>query len=205
MDLGYEVTVNMTNIDTLQENQIEEIIKSYAHVPIKCLYIADTTGSLDEQSTKYYIDMCNKYLSLYNAKFGLGFHAHNNMQNALAKTKVALECGLQMVDSTVMGYGRGPGNLCSELLAMHFNHSVFELLKFGDKHIKPLFLNEQPVLYMLAAKLNIDSFYVTAVCNRQVPIEKAYEFLYGVASYCKENAIVIFSEEVYNIVMTSIN
>jgi len=204
LDLGYEITLNMTNIDTLEESQIEEIIKSYAHLSIKCLYVADTTGSLDEDSTSYYLNICNKYLQLYNAKFGMGFHAHNNMQNALAKTKIALQSGfVQMVDSTVMGYGRGPGNLCSELLVMHFNDTVFELLKFGDKYIKPLFFNEQPVLYMLAAKLNVDSYYVTTACNRQVPITKAYKFLHKLATYCKENAIVVFSEEVYTIVMDS--
>ncbi len=46
----------------------------------------------------------------------LGFHGHDNLQMALANTLVAMECGAEGVDATILGMGRGAGNLKIELL-----------------------------------------------------------------------------------------
>lgn len=46
----------------------------------------------------------------------LGFHGHNNLSLAFANTLAAIQAGCEMVDSTIMGMGRGAGNLQTELL-----------------------------------------------------------------------------------------
>lgn len=46
----------------------------------------------------------------------LGFHGHNNLEMALANTLVAIEEGVDIVDATITGMGRGAGNLKTELL-----------------------------------------------------------------------------------------
>ncbi len=46
----------------------------------------------------------------------LGFHGHNNLELALVNTLTAIEEGATIVDATVMGMGRGAGNLKTELL-----------------------------------------------------------------------------------------
>lgn len=51
----------------------------------------------------------------------LGFHGHNNLQLALANTLAALGCGVEFVDCTVLGMGRGAGNLNTELLLTFLN------------------------------------------------------------------------------------
>jgi 4-hydroxy 2-oxovalerate aldolase len=45
----------------------------------------------------------------------LGFHGHNNLELALINTLTALESGVEIVDATVTGMGRGAGNLKTEL------------------------------------------------------------------------------------------
>jgi 4-hydroxy 2-oxovalerate aldolase len=40
-----------------------------------------------------------------------GFHAHNNTNRALKNAEAALGCGVEWIDTTVMGIGRGAGNL----------------------------------------------------------------------------------------------
>jgi 4-hydroxy 2-oxovalerate aldolase len=46
----------------------------------------------------------------------IGFHGHNNLELALSNTLKAIELGIDIVDSTILGMGRGSGNLKTELL-----------------------------------------------------------------------------------------
>ena len=57
----------------------------------------------------------------------LGFHGHNNLQMGLANTLAAVECGIDSVDATVLGMGRGAGNLNMELLLTALNREGLEV------------------------------------------------------------------------------
>jgi 4-hydroxy 2-oxovalerate aldolase len=46
----------------------------------------------------------------------IGFHGHNNLELALANTLAAIDEGVEIVDATITGMGRGAGNLKTELL-----------------------------------------------------------------------------------------
>jgi 4-hydroxy 2-oxovalerate aldolase len=51
----------------------------------------------------------------------LGFHGHNNLELALINTLTALDNGVEIVDATITGMGRGAGNLKTELLLTVLN------------------------------------------------------------------------------------
>lgn len=51
----------------------------------------------------------------------VGFHGHNNLQLGLINTVTAMELGCDYVDATIMGMGRGAGNLNMELLLTYLN------------------------------------------------------------------------------------
>ena len=51
----------------------------------------------------------------------IGFHGHNNLQMGLANTIKAIEVGVDGVDATILGMGRGSGNLNMELLLTYLN------------------------------------------------------------------------------------
>lgn len=51
----------------------------------------------------------------------IGFHGHNNLEMALANTLSAIESGVDSVDATILGMGRGAGNLNMELLLTYLN------------------------------------------------------------------------------------
>ena len=55
----------------------------------------------------------------------IGFHGHNNMQLGLINTLTAIECGADYVDATILGMGRGAGNLNMELLLTYLNKGGF--------------------------------------------------------------------------------
>lgn len=48
------------------------------------------------------------------ASCAVGLHAHNNLGLALANSIEALRCGATWIDSSFLGMGKGPGNLCAE-------------------------------------------------------------------------------------------
>jgi 4-hydroxy 2-oxovalerate aldolase len=49
----------------------------------------------------------------------IGFHGHDNISLSFANAISAIDHGATVIDSTVLGIGRGAGNLRTEILAMH--------------------------------------------------------------------------------------
>ena len=94
----------------------------YIIQPIKCseidyVYFADSYGSLYPDDIKKYIDV----LKVTGKK--IGFHPHNNLQLAFANTLEAVKHGIDIVDGTVYGMGRGAGNLPLEALITYLEKS----------------------------------------------------------------------------------
>ena len=54
-----------------------------------------------------------------NGPFGI--HAHDNTEIALHNTITSLQSGASFADSTILGMGRGPGNVKTELLCSYLN------------------------------------------------------------------------------------
>jgi 4-hydroxy 2-oxovalerate aldolase len=59
----------------------------------------------------------------------IGCHLHDNMSYALANTMEAVDAGAVIVDATVQGMGRGPGNVRTEYVVM-------ELTRRKQSHAK---------------------------------------------------------------------
>lgn len=51
----------------------------------------------------------------------VGFHGHNNLQLGLINTITAINLGVDFADATILGMGRGAGNLNMELLLTYLN------------------------------------------------------------------------------------
>lgn len=56
-----------------------------------------------------------------NTTVPVGFHGHNNLQLGLINTITAMKLGVDYVDATILGMGRGAGNLNMELLLTYLN------------------------------------------------------------------------------------
>lgn len=57
----------------------------------------------------------------------IGFHGHNNLEMALINTLTAIDCGIDSVDCTILGMGRGAGNLKTELLLTYLNRNGLDV------------------------------------------------------------------------------
>lgn len=68
----------------------------------------------------------NDVITIYNdvrknTSCPIGFHGHNNLQLGLINTITALDLGCDYIDATILGMGRGAGNLNMELLLTFLN------------------------------------------------------------------------------------
>jgi CMP-N-acetylneuraminic acid synthetase len=114
---GYNIAINMAYADILTCDQIDAVINLV--VPgIEYVYIADTFGSIDTIKLKNLIRYIRKKV---NVK--IGFHGHNNTQQAITNSIEAIKNGASIVDVTIQGIGRGGGNSASELFLQHANYN----------------------------------------------------------------------------------
>jgi 4-hydroxy 2-oxovalerate aldolase len=109
--LGFEVAINVMYI-----SKIDEEHKFFNHVGelddcINILNLVDSYGSIYPQDLEVLIKKVKSKTNL-----PIGFHGHNNLELAFTNTLKAIECGVEYVDSTILGMGRGAGNLKTELI-----------------------------------------------------------------------------------------
>jgi len=75
--------------------------------------LMDSAGTMTPEEVKKYINQ-----GKMNINISLGFHAHNNLQLAIANTVTAIKAGADYVDVSVGGLGRSAGNAPTEILAI---------------------------------------------------------------------------------------
>jgi len=119
-DKGYEVALQLMGVSRYNENDFVNIIKPIKESKLTYLYFADSYGSILPNEIKGYMEVLRETGKL------LGFHPHNNMQLALANTLEAIDLGIDIVDGTVAGMGRGAGNMQLETLIAFFQKSISE-------------------------------------------------------------------------------
>lgn len=104
-------------------------------------------------------DLTNIYKEVReNTTVPVGFHGHNNLQLGLINTITAMKLGVDYVDATILGMGRGAGNLNMELLLTYLNahegmHVDFNVLGDAISAFTPLMEKYQwgtNLPYMLA-------------------------------------------------------
>ncbi len=136
---GFRVGVNVMQISTCNEEVVRDLALEAAQFEFEVLYIADSTGSLNPQSTRKVVDIIRESWS-----GEVGIHAHDNMGCALTNTLSALDAGASWIDSTVFGMGRGPGNCRTEELVIEVSHrsgknaNIAKLISLGESLFAPM-------------------------------------------------------------------
>ncbi len=124
-DKGYETTLNLMAISTVQERELDDALSALAKSPMDTFYIVDSYGSMYSEQVH---DLVQGALeALEGTGKQVGFHAHNNMQLAYANTIEALIVGASRLDATIDGLGRGAGNCPLELLLSFLKNPKFKL------------------------------------------------------------------------------
>ena len=136
---GYEVSCNIMAVSTAQEGDVRVALEMLGHSPVDTIYIVDSFGALYPEQIARIALLYKEYADKYGKK--LGIHAHNNQQLAFANTIEAVGDGVDWLDATYSGMGRGAGNCAMEnLLGFLHNpkYSLYPALQFVEKNIVPL-------------------------------------------------------------------
>ncbi len=125
-DKGYETTVNVMAVSTVQEYELNAGLELLAQSEAQSIYVVDSFGTLYSEQVQYLV---RKYLGYCKAAGKeVGMHAHNNLQLAFANTIEAIVLGANMLDATMAGLGRGAGNCPMELLIGFLKNPKYNLL-----------------------------------------------------------------------------
>lgn len=155
-DKGYETSINMMAVSTNLEKDIDEALGQLAETQVPYVYVVDSYGNMYSEDVTF---LMKKYRKALPGKT-LGIHTHNNRQLAFANTIQAIIDGSNILDASVYGIGRGPGNCPVELLLTFLKnpkYNVRPVLKLIQDHYIPL--NQQIewgyiLPYMITGMLN---------------------------------------------------
>lgn len=113
-DKGYETTLNLMAISTVQDRDLSDALEVLAKTPVDVIYLVDSFGSFYSEQVR---DLARIFLqAVEGTGKKIGIHAHNNQQLAYANTIEALIVGANRLDATINGMGRGAGNCPLEML-----------------------------------------------------------------------------------------
>jgi 4-hydroxy 2-oxovalerate aldolase len=173
---GYLVGLNIMQAslrNSVELTKSAEMVTDFGCVDV--LYFADSLGSMLES------DVVRVFQAITNGwKGDVGFHAHNNMGQAVSNAAVAMDLGCTWIDGTVTGMGRGAGNAQTEYLLENpklnkttNTTSLFNLVvKYFDP-MKKIYGWGASMPYFLGAKYGLHPTYVQELCSKS-QFDKTY-------------------------------
>jgi 4-hydroxy 2-oxovalerate aldolase len=123
LNKGYEVTINIMAVSKVLEKDLDEALDDLSKSDVPVVYLVDSFGSLYSEQIHF---LAKKYFQALPGK-ELGIHTHNNQQLAFANTIEAIIAGVNRLDATLYGMGRGAGNCPLELLLSFLKNPKFDI------------------------------------------------------------------------------
>ena len=209
MEKGYEFYIQPMITMRYSDAELLELIET---VNTKLsdasgFYIVDSFGEMRPNDMERIMNLVDHNLV---SSMPLGFHSHNNLQlsysNAISMLQFPTTREI-MLDSSIMGMGKGAGNLNTELLLEHLNlfygtdYNVPPLLDVMDKVINQLhnefYWGYAPEYYLSSANHCTPSYASFFYNKHMLPIDQVGELLGRLAEEKKISFDKAYAEEVY--------
>jgi 3-deoxy-D-manno-octulosonate cytidylyltransferase len=150
------------------DREILDLMEACHPMDYYAMYIVDTFGSMSGEQFRRYHALFENNLK---PEAWLGYHSHNNLQLAYSNAITFLDLAHTrkiLIDSSILGMGRGAGNLNSELLAGYMNdrlgagYNIGPMLEVIDSTLEDI-KREQTwgysIAHFLSASLNCHPNY----------------------------------------------
>ena len=168
IEKGYDVMVQLVSTDTYGDSELVDAIRLFNPLKPLAMYIVDTLGLMHKKDL-----MRMAYLVDHNLDDGiaLGYHSHNNLQQARGNAEALVEAGFDrdlIIDACVFGMGRGAGNLNEELFADYLNdnyskkYRIEPMLEIIDRYLNDIYKKRYwgySLHYYLSAKNKVHPNY----------------------------------------------
>ncbi|MFY0678048.1 MAG: hypothetical protein JXR18_12255 [Neptuniibacter sp.] len=198
-DLGYDVYVNLMQISEKDEFSIKKVVSDIKKWGVvKVLYFADSLGNMSQRNVEGTFDIIR---SEWDGVIGI--HTHNNMSQALQNSKKAIDIGVEYIDATVTGMGRGAGNTPTEMLLAELSdklsskynkHYIYDLAFSVFEPLREKYGWGYHFMYHISAQLSIHPMYIQKLLSdshfTKEEVLAAIEYLpllRGETKYSEEN------------------
>jgi 4-hydroxy 2-oxovalerate aldolase len=128
IDKGFETTINLMAVSTVGLRELDEALDDLSKSRVPVIYVVDSFGAFYSEDIEL---LAKKYLELLPGKT-IGIHCHNNQQLAFANTISAIISGINYLDASLYGIGRGAGNCPLELLISFLKNPKFKVRPLID-------------------------------------------------------------------------
>ena len=179
---GYDITFNLINTPGASVESLGKVVDYANRVMPDVLTIVDTFGvlqadELDKVLRKYDGDLAS------NIKIGLHVHENLALAYSLAQHFIShVNTGRDIViDGSLMGMGRIPGNLCIELMADYMNarferqYDLVKMLELISNIIDPIKKSipwGYSTAYFLSAKYRVHRSYSEYLLKQGLSLDK---------------------------------
>lgn len=189
MDKGYQFFIQpMITLRYSDKELLELIDVVNQKLPdASGFYIVDSFGEMRPNDMSRLMNLVDHNLI---QTMSLGFHSHNNLQMSYSNAVSLLQFPTNrdlMLDSSIMGMGKGAGNLNTELLLEHLNifygkhYNIAPLLEVMDKVINQLhsefYWGYSPEYYLSAINHCTPSYASHFYNKHMLPIDQVSELL----------------------------
>jgi Isopropylmalate/homocitrate/citramalate synthases len=173
---GYRVYLQPMVTQNYSDEEVLNLVKKANELKVVALYIVDSFGIMKKNDILRFLYMIDNGL---DQEISLGFHSHNNLQLSFSNAQEFIEYRTKrniLIDSSVMGMGRGAGNLCTELLSQYLNetkgtnYDLLPILRTIDEYINPIFIKSPwgySIPYYIAAINACHPNYATYLSGKQ--------------------------------------
>jgi 4-hydroxy 2-oxovalerate aldolase len=124
MEKGYETFINIMAVSTLKPDEVDTFLLRLAKSGVQNVALVDSFGAFFPYHVRYLV---RKYSNFLGENIKVGVHLHNNQQQAFANTIAAIDEGVDFVDATIHGMGRGAGNCPLELLLFYLENPRYDV------------------------------------------------------------------------------
>ena len=197
---GYRVSIQPTAVEQYNRQEFIELLKTSNDIHPYAVYIVDTWGTQSSFQICRFAELAEKYL---DSDIKIGYHGHNNKMQALSCAEAVIKMGLShdiCLDASVMGMGRGIGNLQTEVIMEYLNENFdkhYDYLKTAMLYEKWLkkFYEENPwgysMYHYLSALYSCPQDFATYFKQNRIGENVFLKFLEGLSAQEK----VVFNKE----------
>lgn len=205
---GYKVSCNPINIMGYTDKQLLQIIEQVNQIYPYAFSIVDTFGSMSRRDLERIVELLDHNLK---ENIILGLHLHENMAQSYSLAQIFVDKYIKreaIVDGSLMGMGRVPGNLSIELMAeylndnMEKNYRIDYMLDAIENHIIPI-REQNPwgylPAYFLSAKYNLHRNYAEHYLEKEDLTHKDINCLLSRISKEKKTTFdVTYADKLYD-------
>lgn len=99
---------------SVSPEKLAEQARIMADAGCQCVYVVDSAGALILEDAQYRVEAVVAELG---GDAQVGFHAHDNLNIAVANSVIAVRAGAVQIDGSTRGFGAGAGNTRNEVFA----------------------------------------------------------------------------------------